>query len=212
MTSVTVQGSGLARTTPDEATLELSVEAVRPTPAEALAEVAERGDELVRLCGELGIGPERRVTSGATVAEHGDHVDGRWQHLGYRAESRLLVRVDQPELAGRLLAAAVDRARAKVAGPWWTVARDNPARLDACREAALDARRKAGAYAEALGARLGAIVAVREPGTRVGWPEPRGDTVRFSLAAPTAAAPPALEGGELAVSATVEVEWALEQG
>jgi uncharacterized protein YggE len=209
MTSVTVQGSGLARAAPDEATLELTVQALRPTPVEALAEVGVRGDELVRLCGELGIGPERRVTSGATVAEHGEHVDGRWQHRGYQAESRLLVRVEEPELAGRLLAAAVDRAQAKVAGPWWSVARDNPARLEACREAARDARRKAEAYADALGASLGAIVAVREPATRAGWPEPRGDTVRFSMAA--TAAPP-LEGGELAASASVEVEWALEQG
>jgi uncharacterized protein YggE len=210
MSRITVRGSGIARTAPDEATLELTVEALRPSPAEALDEVAARGEALVTLCHELEVGPERRVTSGATVAEHGEHVDGRWQHRGYRAESRLLVRVDDAARAGGLIAGAVERAGAKVAGPWWSVAPDNPARLDACREAALDARRKAEAYAEALGARLGAIASVREPGTRV-EPLPRGAARGVAMLAAEASAPP-VEAGELVVAAEVEVEWALEQG
>jgi uncharacterized protein YggE len=207
---ITVRGSGVARTAPDEATLELTVEALRPSPAEALEEVAARAEALVTVCYELGVGPERRVTSGATVAEHGEHVDGRWQHRGYRAESRLLVRLDDAALAGRLIALAVERSDARIAGPWWNVAPGNPARLDACREAARDASRKAEAYAEALGARLGAIAGVREPGTLV-EPLPRGTAKGVAMFAAEAAAPP-VEAGELAVAAEVEIEWALEQG
>ena len=213
MSTVTARGTAVARTAPDEASLELSVEALRPSPGEALADVATRAETLVALCDELGIAPERRVTTGATVGEQVEHDrEGRRQHRGYLAVSRLLVRVEEATVAGRLLAESVERADARVAGPWWTVAPDNPARLQACRDAALDARRKAEAYAAALGARLGAIVAVREPGTRGDWPpEPRGIAARAMLAEPSAPQP-AVEAGELAVSASVEVEWALEQG
>lgn len=210
MTTVTVRGEGSARAAPDEATLELAVESLRPTPAEALADVAARGEILVTLCHEVGIGPERRVTSGATVAEHREHVDGRWQHRGYRAASTLVVRVEDAELVGRLLAGAVERAQARVAGPWWTIGLDNAARLEACREAARDARRKAEAYAEALGARLGAIVAVREPGRT--WPRDRGGQQVFAMRVADEPAAPPVEGGELQVSATVIVRFALEQG
>jgi uncharacterized protein YggE len=211
VTTITVRGEGMARTAPDEATLELAVESLRPTPAEALADVAERGEALVTLCHEVGIGPERRVTSGATVAEHREHVDGSWQHRGYRATSTLVVRVEDAELVGRLLAGAVERAQARVAGPWWTIGRDNAARLEACREAARDARRKAEAYAEALGARLGAIVAVREPGRQAG-PRERGVREVFAMRSADEPGAPAVEAGELEVTAAVIVRFALEQG
>jgi uncharacterized protein YggE len=211
MTSVTVRGFARVRAAPDEATLELTVESLRPTPAEALAEATARAEELVALCDELGIGPERRLTSGATVEEQTEYVDGARRHRGYLARSSLRVRVEDPALAGRLLADAVSRAGARVAGPWWSIAAANPARLEACREAALDARRKAEAYAVALGARLGAIVAVREPAARV-WPEPRGGAAVKAMLVAEAPEPAPIEAGELEVTAAVEVEWGLEQG
>ena len=44
-----------------------------------------------------------------------------------------------------------------MAGPRWWIAPDNPARVEACRQAAAEAKRKAEAYADALGLRLGAV-------------------------------------------------------
>jgi uncharacterized protein YggE len=212
MTGITVRGTAIARTPPDEATIELGVESLAGAPADALDAASERMRELVALCDGLGIAPERRVTAGATVEEHVEYVDGSPQHRGYLARSRLLVRLEEASIAGTLLAEGVSRASARVNGPWWSVAPDNPARLEACREAARDARRKAEAYAEALGARLGAIVEVREPGTRPPvTPLPRTEMVAMRAAAsPVAEAP--LEAGELEVTATVDVEFALEQG
>jgi uncharacterized protein YggE len=85
---------------------------------------------------------------------------------------------------------------------------DNPARVEACKEAALDARRRAEAYADALGVRVGAIVALRDPGTGIP-PPPRP----MRMAAMDAGAVEALpvEAGEQLVTA-VEVEFKLEQG
>jgi uncharacterized protein len=79
-----------------------------------------------------------------------------------RAWNQVVVRVGDASVVGELIAGAVDRG-AQVSGPAWTIATNNPARVEACKEAALDARRRAQAYADALGVRVGALVAVRDP-------------------------------------------------
>ncbi|MGH3082673.1 MAG: SIMPL domain-containing protein, partial [Gaiellaceae bacterium] len=111
-------------------------------------------------------------------------------------------------VVGELIAGAVDRG-AQVSGPAWTIARENPVRVEACKEAALDARRRAGAYADALGVRVGALVSIRDPGTGI-RPPPRP----MRMAAMDTAAVEALpvEAGEQLVTAAVEVEFQLEQG
>ena len=210
MAAVSVRGTGQARTSPDEASVTLTLEAVEPTASAALDKVAEKTEAALELADELGIEPASRVTSGASVAEHGEHDrEGRWQHRGYRAWSQLVVRVRDGAVVGELLAGAVDRG-ARVDGPAWTIAPDNPARLDACREAALDARRRAEAYAEALGARLGAIVAVRDPGT--GPPQPPSPRLMRMAVADAGAESLPVEAGEQVVTTVVEVEFQLEQG
>ena len=52
MATVAVRGTGTAYGTPDEASLSLRVESLRPTAAEALADVAERTKALVTHCHE----------------------------------------------------------------------------------------------------------------------------------------------------------------
>ena len=70
------------------------------------------------------------------------------------------------------------------------------------------ARRKAEAYAEALGLRLGPVVDVREPA--VGGqpvPLPKGSTIAMRAMADTAVE---VDPGELNVGATIEVTYRLD--
>jgi uncharacterized protein YggE len=211
MATVTVLGRAVVRVPPDEAHLSLTVEATRASAGEALEDVSGGARRLVELCDELAISAERRVTTGASVSEHVEHDrEGRRQHRGYRASNTLALRLADAELVGKVLQQAVESVSARVAGPWWSIAVDNPAHLEAARLAAVDARERAAAYAEALDARLGAITAVREPGTRrPPEPEPRA-MYRMADASFEAAAP--IEAGEQELTAAVEVEFALEQG
>jgi uncharacterized protein YggE len=209
MATVTVTGRAVVRVPPDEANLSLTVEATRTTAADALEDVSAGARRLVELCDELGISADRRVTTGASVNEHVEHDrEGRRQHRGYRASNTLALRLADVELVGKVLQQAVEGAAARVAGPWWSIAVDNPAHLEAAQLAARDARERAAAYAEALGARLGAITAVREPGTQRP-PEPRA-MYRMTDASLEAGAP--IEAGEQELTTEVEVEFALEQG
>jgi hypothetical protein len=207
MATITVRGTGTAYGTPDEASVGLSVDAVRPTAAEALTDVTERTAALVTLCRELGLGDGDVTTMGVSVAEHGEHdKDGRWQHRGYRASNRVSARVRNLAAIGTLLTGAVDRVGASVDGPHWRLLPAHEAHAEASRAAAGDARVRAEALADALGGRLGAVVSVRD--SRIEPPTPRPMLRMEAMASDSMP----VEAGELSVVAMVDVEFHLEQG
>jgi uncharacterized protein YggE len=115
--------------------------------------------------------------------------------------------LDDPAPLGALMRESVKRTQAQIDGPWWRVAPENPARAEACRLATAEARRKAEAYVEGLGARLGAVLSIREPAAE-------GSMPRMALAA---RAQPMAEGAEVTVQAaeldvfaSVEVTFQLQ--
>lgn len=213
--SVTVQGVAVVPAQPDEVALDLTLTYLDRSPEAALAETARRSETLIAILGELGIGRERWTTSGVSISEETewDEPTRRQAHRGYRATNRLALRLTDGALIGTLLKEATGRASAAARGPFWSVAPDNPAHDAARQAAALDARRRAEAYAGALGGRIGAILDVTEPGLQ---PKPVQETGmlaarKFAMAA-DAAPVVEVQAGELHVSAGVIVTFALEQG
>ena len=204
MATITVRGRGVTMVAPDEVTVGLTVEALRKSASEAFAEAARLAQQVVALCDELGIAEGRRTTSRVTLAEDGEHTNSGWQHRGYRASSRVVVRLDDGELASRLVTEAAERVDLRIEGPGWRVARDNSGHADARRLAAADARVKADEYAAALGGRVGAIVSIDEPETK---PTP---VAPMAFRAEAASMP--VEGGEHEVAATIDVTFQLGQG
>jgi uncharacterized protein YggE len=211
--SIVVTGNAVVPGEPDEARLEVRLTALRNTPAEALAEVAKDSQELQGIFSELSIGSNRRTSTGISVNAESEY-DGRLKrsiHRGYRASSGTTLRLDDAELVGKLVGAVTRRTGGDVQGPRWQIALENPARVDACRAASADARRKAEAYATALGARVGVVLSVTEPG--VGGRS--FDTYDMQVSAAMAAPPPDLDievdVGSLDVRASVEVTFSIEQ-
>ncbi|HET9938523.1 MAG TPA: SIMPL domain-containing protein [Gaiella sp.] len=202
MATVSVRGRGVTSVRPDELTVGLTVQALRPRASEAFAEAGRLAEQLVALCAELAIEPGSRATSNVSLSEHGEHTDRGWQHRGYLASCRLAVRLEDAELASRLVTEAAERLEIKIDGPAWRVAHDNPGRAEARRLAAQDARQRAEEYAAALGSRVGAVVAVAEPETK---PE------RLELAALARSADMPLEAGQQELVAVVDVTFQLEQ-
>jgi uncharacterized protein YggE len=162
--TVRTQGTSVVPARPDRAEVHLHLQHVAPTPDAALQQVAERSRRLEELLDELGLERSSWSTSGVSVNEHREWQDNRHVPRGYRATSQVLVRLADPEAIGRLLAEGVRRVGAAVVGPRWIIDADNPGYLEAYRLAAEDARRRARAYAEALGLELGALQSLEEPG------------------------------------------------
>ena len=207
---MTVHGLASVPATPDEAVLAFELKALRPSSEEAYADVAARSGRFDELCDSLGVEKAARFTQGVTVREEREHDGREWRHRGYLASNRVLIRLGDPQLVAALLRNAIDTVQAQVAGPWWQVARTNPARTEACRLAAVEARRKAEAYAEALGVRLGAIVEVREPESRGYEFSQLGAPLSFSAIDAGGQPEVPLHAGSLDVSAVVDVTFAVE--
>lgn len=201
---VSVVGEAVLRAEPDEAMVLVTLSALEDTPGPALEDVARRSGSLIALLDELSILPSDRSTIGVTVQEDFDHTHEGRRSLGHRASSTVAVRLTDVELIGRLVTRVTTELDARVDGPRWQIASQNPIRLQAAREAAADGRRKAQAYAEGVGAQLGELVGLAEPEAgqmlgrrRAGW------------FAASAGHDMPVETGEQEVTATIVVTFAL---
>jgi uncharacterized protein YggE len=208
LATLTVRGESVVPVQPDELRLQLTLTEVRQAPGEAYEEVARHAAELADVLSELGVDETARSTSAVLVHEEREYDErGRPVHRGYSATSSTHVRLEDPASAGKLIQQAVTRTGARVSGPWWHVAAENPARLEACQRAASNARAKAEAYAGALGSRLGALAEVSEPDARLAPVGPRVQAFGpMSLDEPELP----VEGGGLEVRAVVEVTYSVE--
>jgi uncharacterized protein len=200
--TVTARGEAVVPGKPDEGIWVIAVSSLENTPDAALAAVGERSTALDGLLDELEVPKEKRSTTGVTVREEFEYADGKQVHRGFRAENLLTVRLVDATIAGRLLQGSIARAKASVRGPTWWIAPDNPARMEACRGAAVEAKRKAEAYADALGLRLGPVAEVREP-------HPTTGPIRPVMMRSAEASSVEVDPGELLVEAEVEVSFHL---
>jgi uncharacterized protein len=201
---VSVIGEAVLRAEPDEAVVLVTLSALADTPGPALDDVAHRSGSLVALLDELSILPADRSTTGVTVQEDFDHTHEGRRSLGHRAASTIAVRLTDVELIGQLVTRVTTELDARVDGPRWQIAAQNPIRLEAARQAAADGRRKAQAYAEGVGAQLGGLVGLAEPEA--------ARMIRRRSSGWTAAAAAhdmPVEPGEQEVTATIEVTFAL---
>lgn len=169
--TVSVVGEAVIRTQPDEAFLSITLSAMHESPGPALADVAKRSESLATMLDELGISRDDRSTTGVNVAEEFDHTEQGRRSLGHRATATLSVRVDDPELIGRVMMRSSGELDARIAGPSWRVSQKHPAWLEAASQAAANARTKAAAYAAGVDARLGPLLKLSEPDDGYGVPQ-----------------------------------------
>ena len=206
--TVTVRGVGSVRSEPDEAILWITLSALDDAPGKALKDVSTRTSAPATLLDEVGVAKADRSTTGVTVSEEFDHTPEKGQHSrGHRATARILVRLSDPEIIGQLIAHATENVAARIDGPQWLISLDNPARLEAARRAASDASRKAQAYAEGVGAKLGSLVRLSEPGVQYEMPIRQARAVGLS-----AGGSMPVEQGEHEVGASIEATFRLEAG
>lgn len=116
------------------------------------------------------------------------------------------MRLSDPELIGRLIARATADLAAQVNGPHWLISLTNPVRLEAARRAAADARRKAQAYAEGIGAKVGRPVELSEPNTHVVHRHARA----FGASSAGSIEPIPIEPGEHEVGASIQATFTLD--
>jgi len=202
MATLTVRGQGVVFGRPDEVRVVLVASAHGDDPASAYAEAARRAYELEGVLDDLEVPAERRQTTSA-FAHEVEEVPGRQAPGRFLASSRTAITLDDPAVVAKLLLEAAQRAGIGFQGPTFGVSADNPVRLEACARAAKDARRRAEAYAGALGLPLGALVAAAEAGTP--WSGSGAEFGAFGFSIP-------VHAGEVDVTAALDVTYELGAG
>ncbi|MER7458499.1 SIMPL domain-containing protein [Micromonospora sp. NPDC126480] len=104
-----------------------------------------------RETGELRVRPETRRSGERVVAYHGS--------------VSTTVTVSDFTTLGELMLRLADQDQVEVAGPWWSLRPDSPVHREARHAAIADALHRAREYAEALGARVTALVELADADT-----------------------------------------------
>jgi uncharacterized protein YggE len=213
MSSAIVTGTARAYVEPDHALVDLSITHLAPTAAAALDVVAQRARTLLDLLDGLAVDRADRVTSGARVQEEHEWRDGSQLLVGHRATSSTTVTLRDLASIGMLLQRAVDDVGARIDGIAWRVEHDHPAHHRLLTEAATDARRRADAYASALGVTVSAVELISDAPIAA-TPDPRPAAMAegrmMRMAAADAGRPElTVDAGRIELVATVHVRFGL---
>lgn len=201
-----MQGTGSVEVAPDAARLVVTARGRAGTSADAHATAAAIATAVDALLVDHADAIRRRSTSGLLVSPAHEYRDGSRHFVGWDAQRSTTVEVVDVEAIGPLFAGFAD-AGAIAGSVEWVVDPENPGHAEARRAAAVDARARATAYAEALGVAVGPVLEVREPATKEpGRPEPR----MYAMAAESMAdGGMAVEAPQLRVEASVDVSFGL---
>ena len=179
--SITVGGNGHAEVAPDRAVVTMSIVARALQVPDAQKEAADVSGKVLAMTRRLGIDEARVDTTGASVRPEYRWNRGaeRQELVGYIAERRITVRLDDLDKLGALIEGGVEAGANQVSPPILDSSRRKTAHRDALRAAAEDARENAEALAATLGVTLGRPVSVVSVSD---WPVPPGPTPLFARA------------------------------
>ncbi len=189
---ITVTGHGSVDATPDEATITLGVQTIRPTAQEAQDQSAAAMDRIVRQIAALGVPRERLRTAAVNLVPVRKPGASSAEVTGYEAVMRLVVTLDDLRLVGRVIDTAVAAGANAVYSLSFGLRDSSAYRARALRMAVQDARATAAAIAGAAGVSTLRLVRIDEIGP-------------VAIARVGVAAPMAAPGGTPVVPGTLPV-------
>jgi uncharacterized protein YggE len=198
--TVTVSGSAIVRSAPDEAVVTLGVQTQAGTAEEAMAQNAERMGQVIRALLDQGLREEDLATSYLSLYPR--YADSGLTVVGFTAENQVTATVRDLGRVGRLIDRAVEAGANLTGGISFRLSGENEAADRALADAVADARGKAELLASAAGASLGQVVSISEAGAPT--PPPVYYDVAVAAEARTPVLPPQLE-----TQVSVTVTWAL---
>ncbi len=204
--TIQVIGRGTANTAPDVAVVQLGVRTTAPTAQEASAAAATALNAMLAVVRQGGVADRDIQTGYVNISPEYQHGPEGAKRIGHSATNNVQVRVTPLEKTGAMLDAIIAAGGDLVVVNGVQLEASNPqaARTVAQRLALLDARTQAELMAGVLGVTVGAVL-------RIGQPEPQrpGPIARGARMAMMSVESTPIEAGELTLSASVEVVFAL---
>ncbi|MFE2939733.1 SIMPL domain-containing protein [Streptomyces sp. NPDC059255] len=161
---VAVRGEALLEVDPEIARISITVGARGTDRRTALDDLTRRNARVLDLVKGYGDAIEKLETGAFSITpELTRH--GRSERVrAYHGSVHLTVELSDFTALGELTTRLADLELTSVTGPWWSLRPDSPARANARRQAVREAVQRAREYAEALDARLAALVELADIG------------------------------------------------
>ena len=210
---VLVRGEAEVQCLPDRALVQVVVEGEGNSQQDAFGRATEASSRVDAVIEKFAQALDRRITSSVVVRPKTRWKRGETTTTGWIASRTTSLDVKDLTALGALISELPGAGASSVHGPVWRVDQSNDAYSTARQLAARDAYRRAAAYADALGLRLGDVSWLAEPGLRSNSSQP---TRAFALAGAVArgpvsdAEPMEIRPDEVTIQASVEACWLLE--
>ena len=207
--TITVSGTGIVTTVPNQAQFSFGASTTAPTARAALTGNAARMTRLVAALKGAGIDEKDVQTSRISLQpQYSASVSNRpgpTSIVGYRASNRVMVRIrDVGKVAG-VIDTLVGAGANDIGNISFSVSHASQLLDDARERAVADARRKAEIYAKAAGVTLGAPLNISEVGAAAPLFRAKVATAMGEAATPIAQ-------GEETLSISVNVTFAIKPG
>lgn len=207
--ALTVTGTGEVRVAPDQAMVRLGVTRQASTAETAQEEVNRRANAIIAAILRTGVPREEVQTGQLTLfpiyAPQKPESPEEPRIVAYRASNIVTVRLDKLNLVGPVIDAGLKAGANQLEGVSFTLKNDLPAREEALRQAALEARRKAQTMSQTLDIRLTGIQEVQEGGVGI-YPPPVFREAAMAARGGAADSTPVLPG-QVTVNATVTIRY-----
>jgi uncharacterized protein len=204
---VQVSARATVQQAPDRARMQLAVETLAGTAAEATARNAAAMQRVLGALRQLGIPDAQIRTARLELHPRYDHRRDTPEPalIGYQAVNQVMVRLDDIDAVGRVVDAAVAAGANRVTGIQFELSDPDAAYHEALRIAVGRARAEAQVVAVALGESLGPALQVSTGGIQLPPPGVRMEAARMEMDAAVTPVQP----GELDVHATVSITYRL---
>ena len=160
--TITISGEGKVQSRPDIAQVQLGIETDRSTVGAAQTENTTKMNALIAELKALAIASDDIATTNYTVYPNYDYTEGRQILRGYRVSQVVTVKIRNLDLVGNVIEAAGSLGSNQIGGLSFTIDEPEALRQQAREKALINAKQKADALAQVVGAKLGKLVSFSE--------------------------------------------------
>ncbi|MFD6970328.1 SIMPL domain-containing protein [Streptomyces sp. NPDC059979] len=193
---VAVRGEARLEVDPEIARIGITVSARGTDRRSALEDLTRRNNAVLDLVKSYG-DPVEKLETGAFSITPELTRHGRAERIrAYHGRVHITAELSDFTTLGELTTRLADLELTQVDGPWWALRPTSPAHGQARRQAVLEAVQRAREYAEALGARLAALVELADLGAENAAPfaaAPGAGMRTMAFSATEDAGPPPLD-------------------
>ncbi len=206
---VSVAGEGKVQGKPDVAMLSLGVSVLANDVASARDRAANELDAMINSMKANGVADKDIQTQQLNISPEYDYTNGRQLLKGFRVSNTVSAKVRDINKTGKVVddAVAAGGNDVQIQGISFTIDKPDDLQSQAREQAIADARSKAETLAKASGVSLGDAISITEGGGVQPLP---ASPALLDRAASGAAAETPIQPGELDVTVTVNVVWAIK--